>query len=404
MEAVIKCIECSSEYPLTYVGITCSCGGLLQVEFREYPEVEWEELRTKPFGVWRYRDLIPVPEDADIISIREGGTPLVKFSRIKEALGIRKGYVKFEGANPTGSFKDRGMTVGVTMAKYLGMRAVACASTGNTSSSMAAYASRAGIKPYVFLPKGKVAKGKLMQAILHGATLIMVEGGFDEALKAVVEASRKHGIYVLNSLNPWRIEGQKTLAYEIADEVGIPDWVVLPVGNGGNISAVWKGFKELKEIGLTEKLPRLAGIQASGAAPLADAFRKGLSKPVFVDKPETVATAIRIGRPVNWPRALRAARESGGVITDVSDEEILNAQKILARYEGIGVEPASAASLAGLKKLLDEGIIGEDDEVVLIATGHALKDPDISNYHQAETIELTDVVSLSELIGGGNAL
>ncbi|MCD6324248.1 MAG: threonine synthase [Desulfurococcales archaeon] len=398
MDAVIKCIECSSEYPISYTGITCSCGGLLQVEFREYPEVSWELFRSRPFGVWRYRELIPVPRDAEIVTMREGGTPLIRFSRIKEVLGVRESYVKFEGANPTGSFKDRGMTVGVTMAKYLGAKAVACASTGNTSSSMAAYASRAGLKPYVFLPKGKVAKGKLMQAVLHGATLIMVNGSFDDALSAVMQASRSFGVYVLNSLNPWRIEGQKTLAYEIADEVGVPDWVVLPVGNGGNISALWKGFKELKKVGLVDELPRLAGIQASGAAPLAHAFKEGLSKPRFVEHPETVATAIRIGRPVNWPRALRAARESRGVITSVTDEEILEAQRMLGRLEGVGVEPASAASLAGLRKLLDEGIIRPDEKVVIVATGHALKDPDIAVYHQADTVELRgDVNELSEV-------
>ena len=306
--------------------------------------------------------------------------------------------MKLEGANPTGSFKDRGMTVAVSMAKYLGVKVVVCASTGNTSASMSAYAARAGLKSLVVLPKGKVAKGKLMQAMLHGATLAFVNGSFDDALRLVIRLAEEYPVYILNSLNPWRIEGQKTLAFEIADEMGIPDWVVVPVGNGGNISAIWKGFKELKEVGLVNKLPKLAGVQAAGAAPLVKAFREGLSKPKFVDNPETVATAIRIGRPVNWPRALRAVRESGGILTAVTDDEILKAQKLLARLEGLGVEPASAASLAGLIKLREEGIIDADETVVLVATGHALKDPDIIQYLSVRHFEVRRSDDIKPLI------
>ncbi|MCD6278303.1 MAG: threonine synthase, partial [Desulfurococcales archaeon] len=243
IQAVIKCIECSSEFSLTEKRITCSCGGLLQVEFSKVPEISWDLFRGRPFKLWRYRELIPLPPEAEVVSLGEGGTPLVKLARSKELVRTRRAYVKLEGANPTGSFKDRGMTVAVSMAKYLGVKVVACASTGNTSASMSAYAARAGLRSLVVLPKGKVAKGKLMQAVLHGATLAFVNGSFDDALRLVIRLTEEYPVYVLNSLNPWRIEGQKTLAFEIADEVGVPDWVVVPVGNGGNISAIWKGFK-----------------------------------------------------------------------------------------------------------------------------------------------------------------
>ena len=377
--AVIKCLDCSLELPLNYLSVFCPCGGLLQVEFKRLPEVSWEVFRSREFRLWRYRELIPLPREAEIVSLDEGGTPLIRLGRLKDV--IREVYVKFEGANPTGSFKDRGMTVAVSMAKYLGAEIVACASTGNTSASMSAYASRAGLKALVVLPEGKVSEGKLMQAILHGATLLYVTGNFDKALETVIKLSSEYSIYILNSLNPWRIEGQKTLAYEIADELGVPEWVILPVGNGGNITAVWKGFKELREAGLIDSLPRLAGIQAEGASPLAKAFNQGKEIPEFLDNPETIATAIRIGKPVNWSRALKAVRESEGVMISVSDDEILRAQALLARNEGLGVEPASAASLAGLIKLRKEKIADREDKVVLIATGHALKDPGIIRHY-----------------------
>lgn len=312
----------------------------------------------------------------------EGGTPLIRLNESRELLGVDVVYAKFEGANPTGSFKDRGMTVAVSMAKYLGFNVVACASTGNTAASMAAYARRAGVKPLVILPEGQIARGKLVQVILHGAEILMVKGGFDEALNIIIEASRKGIIYPLNSINPWRIEGQKTVAYEIVDEIGVPDWIVVPVGNAGNISAIWKGLVELKEFGLIDKLPRLAGVQASGAAPLVRAFRENLDRPVFIEKPETIASAIRIGKPVNWFRALKAVRESKGVLIDVSDNEIIESQKLLARYEGLGVEPASATTIAGIIRLREEKIIDKDERVVVILTGHVLKDPDTVFAHE----------------------
>jgi threonine synthase len=340
-----------------------SCKGLLEPKLSDV-EASWEDFRSRKFGVWRYRELLPRIRFP--VTMGEGGTPLIE---LKSNL-----FVKFEGANPTGSFKDRGMSVAISVAKEIGVKSVICASTGNTAASMSAYAARAGLKSFIVLPKGKVAKGKLAQASLHGATVVEISGSFDEALEAVIEASGKElGLYPMNSLNPWRLEGQKTLAYEISDELGVPDWVILPVGNAGNISALWKGFKELKSLGLIDRLPRLVGVQARGASPIVRAFREGRME--FFERPETIATAIRIGKPVNWPKALLALEESNGIAIDVSDQEILEAQRMLGGM-GIGVEPASAAPYAAYLNLVGREI-GEDEGVVLIATGHALKDPDI---------------------------
>ncbi len=364
----LRCIQCGRRFEANPWTVVCSeCGGLLDPVIRKKPlAISWSLFRTRKFGVWRYKELLPPVGKP--VTMGEGGTPLVEIGRNL--------WVKFEGANPTGSFKDRGMTVAVSLAKEYGVRNVICASTGNTSASVAAYASRAGMRSFVVLPKGKVARGKLAQAILHGATIIEVDGPFDIALEAVMRVSgRETGLYPLNSFNPWRLEGQKTLAFEVADEIGVPDWVVLPIGNAGNISAIWKGFRELREFGLIDKLPRLAGVQAEGAAPVARAFKEEKDEPLFTERPETVATAIRIGKPVNWPKAFGALRESNGVVEIVSDREILEAQRALGRM-GLGVEPASAASYAGYLKLLGREI-GEDERVILVATGHALKDPDV---------------------------
>ncbi|WP_048192698.1 threonine synthase [Pyrolobus fumarii] len=378
---VLRCVNCGEIYePDPFLFKCRKCGSLLEV-LVPVEGVSWSSFRGR--GVWRYRPLLPVSDDVKPVTMGEGGTPLIRCENIEAWLRDRYGvaprvYVKFEGANPTGSFKDRGMTVIASIARSLRVKLVAAASTGNTASSAAAYTARAGLKMVLVLPKGKVAKGKLGQSILYGATIIEVDGSFDDAMKAVqdaVEAS-KGGIYPFNSFNPWRLEGQKTIAFEIAEEIGVPDFVIVPVGNGGNISAIWKGFNELHKAGLIDKLPRMVGVQAEGAAPLATAFEKGLDKPLFVDKPETVATAIRIGRPVNWMKALRAVKESGGLFTKVSDDEILSAMRMLASMEGVGAEPAGASSLAGLLKLVEDGTIGNNDTVVLVATGHALKDPD----------------------------
>jgi threonine synthase len=285
---------------------------LLEVAMPSKTSFDWEVARRRRFGVWRYRELLPLRDDIEPVTMYEGGTPLIKMGRTVNG----NVYVKFEGANPTGSFKDRGMTIGVTIAKYLGVRGVIVASTGNTAASAAAYAARAGLECVVVLPEGKVAKGKLAQALLHGAKVVEVEGVFDQAIEHVlteVVLKGRRDLYPLNSYNPWRLEGQKTIAFEIVDELGeAPDIVIVPVGNAGNISAIWKGFKEMYMHGLVKKLPRMIGVQAEGAAPLVKTWQLRSSKLIAVENPTTVASAIRIGKPVNWLKALKAVEESKG--------------------------------------------------------------------------------------------
>lgn len=381
----MRCIECGREYDEKELRYRCECGGLLEV-VTDLDRAE-DVFDGKNVVLWKYESWLPVKKR---VSLDEGGTPLYRLKNLEKDLGVEI-YAKNEGANPTGSFKDRGMTVGVSKALELGMDKVICASTGNTSASLAAYAARAGIKAYVLVPSGKIALGKLAQAIIYGARVVPVRGNFDDALRVVVEASAKLGVYMLNSINPFRLEGQKTIALEIYDQLGfVPDNVVLPVGNAGNISAIWKGFKELYAKGITEKLPKMIGIQAEGASPLARAWKTG-GKFKPVEKPETVATAIRIGNPANWPKAWRAVEESGGLFESVSDEEILRAQHLLASREGLFVEPASATPLAGLMKLLESGEVERDESYVLITTGHGLKDPNvvINRFTLPEPIEPT---------------
>jgi len=311
------------------------------------------------------------------VTIGEGGTALVRSTRLAKRLGIAETYVKNEGQNPTASFKDRGMTVAITRAVSIGARKVLCASTGNTSASMAAYAAKAGLEAVVLIPKGKIAMGKLLQATIHGAEIRQVKGNFDKALERArkIAATSKH-LYLVNSLNPYRIEGQKTLAFEVWEQLGrkVPDAVFVPVGNAGNISAIWKGFLELKKVGLTKRTPRMIGIQASGAAPLAEAYASGREKIAAWPHPNTIASAIRIGAPVSWKKALRAARESNGTIMPASDAEIIAAQRELAKHEGIFAEPASAASIAGLAKAQKLNLIKPGESAVCVITGHGLKD------------------------------
>ena len=370
-------MKCNREYGSEEILYSCpNCGSLLEVII-DTPTTSLEQMSKRPLGVWRYLEFLPAGEGTEIVSLEEGGTPLYKCDRLGKWAGLSKLYVKFEGANPTGSFKDRGMTLGVTKAKSLGSKAVACASTGNTSASLAAYAAKSGLTCYVILPSGKVAMGKLAQALMHGAKVISVKGNFDEALKLVMELSTKMGIYLLNSINPWRLEGQKTLAFETIDQLGhAPALLAVPMGNCGNISAIWKGYNEFKDSGLTDSLPRMYGVQAEGASPVVNMLRAGAEKLAPVLNPETVATAIRIGNPVNWPKAARAIRESDGLSETVSDEEIIGAQRMLASLEGIGIEPASAASIAGVKKAVENGKIDRDTEAVCVCTGHLLKDPE----------------------------
>ena len=319
----------------------------------------------------RYGSLMDLPPHTRSVTLLEGNTPLIPVRRLAEEMGGGFDlYVKFEGLNPTGSFKDRGMTAAVSEAVGRGARAVICASTGNTAASAAAYAARAGIRAVVLVPEGKIALGKLAGALAYGAQVVQVKGSFDDALRLVVEISRKHPLALVNSINPYRLEGQKTAAFEICDTLGdAPDWLCLPVGNAGNITAYWMGFRRYNAEKGTA-LPRLLGVQAAGAAPLV------LGHPV--EHPETVATAIRIGRPARGEQALQAAQESGGRIIAVSDDEILAMQSMLAELEGIWVEPASAAGLAGLAAEIRAGRLDPHAKtIVAVCTGHGLKDPDI---------------------------
>ncbi|MBO3809626.1 MAG: threonine synthase [Candidatus Brockarchaeota archaeon] len=381
-EALV-CMDCGATHePEGGVLVCGKCGGLLEVA---YPRSVFRSVSFNGRGVWRYRSILPRVERT--VTLGEGDTPLVKVERLGESLGLRNLYVKFEGANPTGSFKDRGMTVAVSIALKFNARSVACASTGNTSASMSAYAARAGLRSIVFLPDGYVAPGKLLQAVAHGATIVRVRGNFDEALKTLLSHREELGVYVLNSVNPYRVEGQKTVAFEIWEGLNrTPDFVVYPVGNAANISSGWKGFKELVEAGLADSKPRMIGVQAEGAAPIATAFLRGEEAIEPVEKPETVATAIRIGRPFSWKKALKALRDSRGTAVMVSDGEILRAQVDLARMEGLFAEPAGAAPVAGLARLSKQGFFKGDETIVAVVTGHGLKDPSVNIEPYSELI------------------
>lgn len=401
------CIACGEKYDADEILYSCNrCGDLLEVKY-DYDiikaKLEKSDWQTLPLSVWRYKDFMPIRDPLKIVSLNEGGTGLHSCQRLINLLGVRRLYVKNEGENPTGSFKDRGMTVGITKAVELNMKTVICASTGNTSASLAAYAARAGLQCIVLIPSGKIAYGKLAQAMVYGAKVVQIRGNFDQALKMVLELSEKHReVYLLNSINPYRLEGQKSLAYEICDQLNreAPDRVVLPVGNAGNISAIWKGLTEFHKLGLIDKLPKMTGIQAEGAAPIAKAIKNGSNEIMPINQPETIATAIRIGAPVSWKKALRAIRESKGTAETVTDDEILEAQKMLARSEGLFVEPASASSIAGLKKLFESGKIDKDEVVVCVTTGHGLKDPDIAIKISEKPFEVdAEMKSIEKLLG-----
>lgn len=317
-----------------------------------------------------YRKFFPVTEGTPVISLLEGNTPLIKAVNLKKRLNMGLGiYLKIDGANPTGSFKDRGMTLALSKAVEAGSKAVICASTGNTSASAAAFAARAGIKAIVVIPEGKIALGKLAQALVHGAHVLQIEGNFDKALSIVKAVVERYPVTLVNSINPFRIEGQKSAAFEVCDQLGFaPKYHALPVGNAGNITAYWKGYKEYHAAGIIQRLPVMLGFQAAGAAPIV------LGHPV--EKPETIATAIRIGNPASWKGAVAARDESGGRIDAVTDEEILSAYKLIASSEGIFCEPASAASLAGVIKLYKQGYFEKGETVVCTLTGNGLKDPE----------------------------
>lgn len=331
----------------------------------------------------RYQDLLPIRAGAKRISLGEGNTPLIQLQNIPAGIpGNLDIYVKFEGLNPTGSFKDRGMTVAVTQAVDEGSQAIICASTGNTSAAAAAYAARAGIRAFVLIPEGKIALGKLAQAMMHGAHILQIRGNFDDGMRLVKELGTALPLTIVNSINPYRLQGQKTAAFEIVDDLGrAPDYHCLPVGNAGNISAYWMGYREYFDNGTATNKPTMCGYQASGAAP----FLRGAP----VENPETVATAIRIGNPQSWDLAVEAQQKSGGWFNECSDEEILAAQKLLAEREGVFCEPASAASLAGVIKDAANGKFAENSTLVCTLTGNGLKDPDTA-IGQCSTPQVVD--------------
>ena len=355
-----------------------------------YPRHQWQGV------IEEYRSLLDISADTPAVTLGEGGTPLIKAEKLSARTGAQV-WVKYEGLNPTASFKDRGMTMAITKAVAHGAKAVICASTGNTSASAAAYATKAGLTCAVLVPSGKIAPGKMSQAIAHGATLLEVDGNFDDCLTLCRKLSESYPVHLVNSVNPDRIEGQKTASFEIVDVLGdAPDIHVLPVGNAGNITAYWKGYNEYRENGISKRLPQMWGFQAAGAAPLV------LGHPV--DEPDTVATAIRIGNPASWTQAETARDDSGGLIDSVTDDEILAAHKILSGEEGIFVEPGSAASVAGLLKMADAGRIPADATIAVTVTGHGLKDPSWA-LHTADGSDIetkrvsVDAVSAARALG-----
>jgi threonine synthase len=396
--AYLQCIEsnCRSRYATTARIYLCErCGGLLDLTY-ELDRLEpdslkklWEERRASTAaidqsGVWRFRELLPQAEPSQIVTMIEGNTQIFEAPRSAAYAGLTRLAFKHLGLNPTGSFKDLGMTTGITQARRLGASRVACASTGNTSASMAAYAARAGMRAFVFVPAGQIALGKLAQALDYGATVLQLDGDFDDAMRLARELARETDLYLLNSVNPFRLEGQKTIAFELLQQRAwsVPDRVVVPGGNLGNSSAIAKGFKELFDLGLIARLPRLTIVQAAGADPFYRLWKSQALTLTPIANAATLATAIKIGAPVSWQKALRGLGWCGGEVEEVSEQEIAEAKAIIGR-DGIGCEPASAVTLAGIKKLVAAGQIHPEEEIVAILTGHVLKDPDYTvNYHR----------------------
>ena len=394
MTSRLICEECGATYPASSPIVQCAaCAGLLSLE-HEAPQTRAATLQLRfdtrlggaqanggperRSGVWRFRELVlPGVEDAAVVTQPEGNTPLIARDTIAAWCGLDDLQLKHEGHNPSGSFKDRGMTVAVTQARRLAATGVACASTGNTSSSLAAYAALANVPALVLVPAGQLALGKLAQTLAYGARTLLVRGDFDACLRLVREAAEHLGVYLTNSINPFRLEGQKTIVFELLQQLGwdAPDWIVVPAGNLGNTSAFGAALKTAHEFGLIDRMPRLAAVQAAGAAPFAAAFRTGFAERLTVH-PETVATAIRIGAPASWNRAVRAIRETNGVVVAVSDAEILEAKAVIDA-SGTGCEPASAASVAGVRALVRQGVVRRESRVVAVLTGHILKDPGI---------------------------
>lgn len=382
----LQCIACTQKYSINQVRYHCDCGALLSVErdpaiMKALTPARLAQRRLdvrglNTSGVWRFREAVLNLDEKHIVSHPEGRTNLYDRPTLAAFAGIDDLQFKHEGENPTGSFKDRGMTVAVSHAKSLGLSSVACASTGNTSAALAAYAAQAGMRAVVFIPAGKIALGKLAQSLGYGALCLAVKGDFDQAMRLVQEAAKKLGFYLVNSINPFRHEGQKTIIFEILEQRGFkaPDWIVVPGGNLGNTSAFGKALIEAEAAGWIERLPRIAVVQAAGANPFYKSYQSSF-KAMSPMSADTVASAIRIGDPVNYPKAKSVMQATNGVVTEVSDVLIMEAKAAIDRA-GLGCEPASAASLAGAKRLVQEGVIKRTESVVCILTGHMLKDPD----------------------------
>jgi threonine synthase len=392
-----RCIACHSEFDLAARLYVCSrCGGLLDIDRREAIATDaaslresWRARKTSldardRSGVWRFREFLPFADDVEIVSLGEGNTPLYDAPRSADYCRLPHLKLKHQGCNPTGSFKDTGMTVAVTQARRLGARFVACASTGNTAASLAAYAARAELRCAIIVPGGQVSHAKLAQALDYGATVLEIEGNFDVCMNVIRELSEDGAVYLVNSINPFRIEGQKTVAFELAEQLEwrVPDHLVLPGGNLGNSSAFGKGSRELLQSALIDRMPRITVVQAAGAAPFARFYAEA-DRSAFVNEehPQTLASAIKIGAPVSWPKALRAVSETGGGVMTVTEQEIADAKAVIGA-DGIGCEPASATTVAGIRKLVTAGVIKTDETVVAVLTGHLLKDTDyVMQYH-----------------------
>lgn len=395
---VQRCIkvECGGEFDLDERLYVCArCGDLLDIERTEAPHGDAESLRAlwrerlqssearDRSGVWRFREFLPFDDRVDVVSLGEGNTPLYDAPRSADYCGLDSLKLKHQGNNPTGSFKDTGMTVAVTQARKLGMRLVACASTGNTAASLAAYAARARMLCAILVPDGQVSEAKLAQALDYGAKVLEIEGNFDSCMRVIQELAEQSSLYLVNSINPFRIEGQKTVAFELAEQLqwNVPDHLVVPGGNLGNSSAFGKGFRELLGHGLIRKQPRISVIQADGAAPFARFVTNHAAEFLNEKDPQTLASAIKIGAPVSWKKAWRAVRETEGRVITVSEQEIADAKAMIGR-DGIGCEPASATTVAGIRKLVSDGFIQNDESVVAVLTGHLLKDTDyVIRYH-----------------------
>ena len=397
-----RCItpDCRAEFNIDERLYVCSrCGGLLDVEragplaidttsLRDLWRQRLSSLETRDrSGVWRFREFLPFDDDASVVSLGEGNTPLYDAPRSADYCRLSQLKLKHQGNNPTGSFKDTGMTTAVTQARKLGARMVVCASTGNTAASLAAYAARAGLMCAIVVPGGQVSHAKLAQALDYGAKVIEIEGNFDACMSAIRELSRDDSVYLVNSINPFRIEGQKTVAFELAEQLEwrVPDHLILPGGNLGNSSAFGKGIRELLSSGLIDRQPKITVVQAEGAAPFARFYSQHESELVDEADPKTLASAIKIGAPVSWRKAWRAVSETGGSVITVTEQEIADAKAMIGR-DGIGCEPASATTVAGIRKLVGEGVIDDDEIVVAVLTGHLLKDTDYAMKYHSETL------------------